>query len=584
MKATSKASSIPFISIVAKGRGDGQEFLRLKISGTDEQPRQVILSIDAYLTEPLATIRALRLPLVSGAAQREFQTLVQSALQRAVAFRVATRPGWHRRSFVFPNGDVLGDWAFEVCLPNEARQYGRKFRENGSLEGWQKLPVLARGNTRLMLAIALAFVGPIGPLLRVERVMIQLVGDPGSGKSVIATAAGSVWGCNDDLDLPTFSETWNHTVNNLESVAAPHHATFLALDETKTIDHGNSKLFPVIAKALVRLAEGSTKGRMTDVDDPSNWWMGLLSTSNLSLDEMAAIDHCYIDDAHRTRLIDVPLPPGASGAFECLHGFDDHAALATELLRIARDHYGVASTMFVERLIGWRSRDEAGLRKRLSSCRDHYRREAKRLIASGQRDLARLHEKFATIFAAGALAIKLGILPWSYRELGGALLKCERAHVELVAQASPSHTRSARRPNVRALLNEHVRKHRGEFVDLRKRLLSITQNHDHRACVGYINRGPGRSEEFLFSNEKLLEICGSRGALQQLKRELKAEGALLDGDLRPSVRRTIWANGAREQVIAIRARAFSRHATLPPARQALHSMPNDGEHDPVNTM
>jgi hypothetical protein len=213
------------------------------------------------------------------------------------------------------------------------------------------------------------------------------------GKSVIATVAGSVWGCKCDLDLPTFSETWNNTVNNLDRVAAPHHPTFLALDETKNIDHGNSKLFHVFAKALMRLAEGSAKGRMTDVDDPATWWMGFLSTSNLSLDEIAAIDHCQIDDAHRTRLIDVPLPPEASGAFECLHVYDDHAAFATELLRIARNHYGVASAAVIERLSAWRTRDEAGLRKWLSSCRDHCRCEAKRLIASGQRDLARLHEK-----------------------------------------------------------------------------------------------------------------------------------------------------------------------------------------------
>ena len=102
-----------------------------------------------------------------------------------------------------------------------------------------------------------------------------------------------------------------------------------------------------------------------------------------------------------------------------------------------------------------------------------------------------------------------------------------------------------------------MRKHRGEFVDLRKQLVSKNQHHDHRTCVGYINRSPNGSDEFLFPNAKLLEICGSRGALQQLKRQLKAEGSLLGGDLRPSVRRTIWANGDREQVIAIHARAFS---------------------------
>ena len=50
-----------------------------------------------------------------------------------------------------------------------------------------------------------------------------------------------------------------------------------------------------------------------------------------------------------------------------------------------------------------------------------------------------------------------------------------------------------------------------------------------------------------------------------------------------AIRRTIWANGDREQVIAIRARALSRQPTLAPARQGLRSMPNRREHDSVNT-
>jgi hypothetical protein len=82
MEATSKASSIPLISIVGKGRGDdGQEFLRLKIRSAGELPRQAILSMDDYSLEPLDTIRALQLPIVSGTAQREFQARVRSVLQ-----------------------------------------------------------------------------------------------------------------------------------------------------------------------------------------------------------------------------------------------------------------------------------------------------------------------------------------------------------------------------------------------------------------------------------------------------------------------------------------------------------------------
>ena len=122
--------------------------------------------------------------------------------------------------------------------------------------------------------------------------------------------------------------------------------------------------------------------------------------------------------------------------------------------------------------------------------------------------------------------------------LTAILLEAMKTHIrdclgdEILNLQSATH--SAHPLNTRALLNEHVRKHGGEFVDLRRRLLSITQNHDHRTCVGYINRGPDGSDELLFSNAKLLEICGSRGALQQLKRQLKAEGAAHEQGPRPT--------------------------------------------------
>ena len=50
-----------------------------------------------------------------------------------------------------------------------------------------------------------------------------------------------------------------------------------------------------------------------------------LSTSNLSLNELACAGRLPIDDQHRGRLTDVVLPPGneAFGIYENLHGFDD---------------------------------------------------------------------------------------------------------------------------------------------------------------------------------------------------------------------------------------------------------------------
>ena len=56
----------------------------------------------------------------------------------------------------------------------------------------------------------------------------------------------------------------------------------------------------------------------------------------LSADAIATGDRRYVEDAHRVhvRVVALARGPNASGAFENLHGFADHAALAAELARI----------------------------------------------------------------------------------------------------------------------------------------------------------------------------------------------------------------------------------------------------------
>jgi hypothetical protein len=233
--------------------------------------------------------------------------------------------------------------------------------------------------------------------------------------------------------------------------------------------------------------------------------------------------------------------------------------LTTELKRIAGEHYGWASDEYLRRLVREYARDKPRLINWLVARRKEYKRVARRRIVHGQRQPARIHEKFATIYAAGALAIAFGILPWDCRAMGHALLSCEQAHFDLVAGAEPSRQlqpESKSKSDPWGLLKSHVRAHRREFVDLRNGLVGGPADHDHDACVGYVNWPPDGSKEFLFSNGKLREICGSEKALRRLKQNLKSKGMLLVDEHRPSVRRTIWKNGDREQVIAIRARAF----------------------------
>ena len=98
---------------------------------------------------------------------------------------------------------------------------------------------------------------------------------------------------------------------------------------------------------------------MTDNRAPLGFETPLLSLSNESLDEMAQKCRAEIDDAHRGRLIDVPLTSGVVGAFENLHGFQNHAAFSIELKKIAQSHHGQAARAFLRQLAAELREDKA---------------------------------------------------------------------------------------------------------------------------------------------------------------------------------------------------------------------------------
>src|SRR5271166_450618 len=386
-----------------------------------------------------------------------------------------------------------------------------------------------------MLAVALAFTGPVVEALGLEPPMIQLFGAPGSGKTSIGAAVGSVWGGGDD---GLFLQSWNHTANSAERLAAAFHSTFLVMDETRTADQTQAGKTPPILQLIMRLAGGQVRGRLTDAGAPLRFETPLLSLSNESLDEMAQKAREAIDDAHRGRMIDVPLADGVVGAFENLHGFENHAAFSIELLRIARSHHGRAAREFLGQFAAGLRRDKPSIVGWLQARRAWYLEHVRRRVLAPSRDLERIHQKFATIYAAGRLAIRYGILPWRGNELGHALVACERAHVDHVAQFIPAEVAAPARP-ARAVvdplerLRAHYRQNVSKFVDLRKGLIDPNSGHCHNSCVGYVNRGSDGSTELLFTNDFLLKLCGGFAEVQRLKRELEARGWLMRDSNRP---------------------------------------------------
>jgi len=82
---------------------------------------------------------------------------------------------------------------------------------------------IIRRNSRMLLGLGVMFVGPLALVGDFEPVAIQLVGDPGIGKTAIGAVISTVWGFNVDPSLAAdygFGDTWNQTPNQLEKLLA----------------------------------------------------------------------------------------------------------------------------------------------------------------------------------------------------------------------------------------------------------------------------------------------------------------------------------------------------------------------------
>jgi len=136
------------------------------------------------------------------------------------------------------------------------------------------------------------------------------------------------------------------------------------------------------------------------------------------------------------------------------------------------------------------------------------------------------------------------------------------AHVDHVARfvsAAPSVNQRRRPVDPLESLRQHVRQNRSKFADLRKRLIPRNAGHDHDACPGYINRGPGGSVELLFTEDCLRQLCGSYTGARRLKDELDKRGWLINEANRGVTRRPIWKDAGREgrlYVTAVSEKAF----------------------------
>ena len=161
---------------------------------------------------------------------------------------------------------MLGDRMFFV-LPNETIGAKRgemivletgavgPYASHGTLEGWKRGVAKLAGDHHLpMFAVSVAFAGPLLFLANEEGGGINFFFDSSTGKTTMAQAAASVWGCGSPSG--GFVKTWRTTGDALGATAASVTDTLLVVDEMSVIEGREA------SAAIYGLANGTDKVRL----------------------------------------------------------------------------------------------------------------------------------------------------------------------------------------------------------------------------------------------------------------------------------------------------------------------------------
>ena len=343
-----------------------------------------------------------------GYKARELLTSYLGRIQRHVRVRCVDRTGWHGGTYVTPDGATFGPMSQErVILRSPSSP--ESLERHGTLDGWRtEVAAKAVGNSRLILATCVAFVGPLLRFGSEASFGFHLEGRSSIGKTIGLRMAGSAWG--KPLD------SWRTTDNGLESLASAANDGLLLLDELSQVN-------PAAAEAITYMI-GNERGktRMTraaELRRSLKWRVAFLSSGEISLaQKLAEIDRTA-RAGQEVQFIAVPADADVGhGVFEQLHGFADGAALARHLEEATERHRGLAIPCFLARLVEQPHDLCEVFKKARKEWLDDYLPKG----ADGQ--VHRVAGRFALAAAAGELAATMDVLPWPEDEAKRATGKC----------------------------------------------------------------------------------------------------------------------------------------------------------------
>jgi Domain of unknown function (DUF927) len=334
----------------------------------------------------------------------------------------------------------------------------------GTLEGWQETVAKpARKSSCLRVAIAAAFAAPLLRPMAMDSFAINWFSDTSDGKTTMLFAAASVAGLIGVHGLPG----WADSEPGMEDQARGHRDCVLPLDESAD---GNGKIpLKDKAKTLAIMIARNRPRRLSKKHERAHalqnreYRIIAQSSSELALSQVAIDAGGRRLGGEEVRFTDVcASEPGSLGIFDGQitklprkTARETTKKLIDQIKNDAEANQGFAFQEFLRNYF-----DDAEALSKIRAYKDRFESEVG--VTSSNAAL-RIRSNFALIWAAAAMAIDYGVLPWKKPPTFRAVEKCLRKALEVIeagkAPASPADAATS----ILVALNDRLEK-----ADLRK--------------------------------------------------------------------------------------------------------------------
>ena len=330
------------IELVGSGTDTAGNYYRV-IQYRDKLTRQsktaAIPSADIGSVQGFQRLQSWGITVYSGRAKREQLADYLQTEGSKERYTITNKAGWHDGAYILPSGEIIQpDKQGGKVIYHGDKSQAAAYQPSGSLAEWQReIAQYAAGNSRLCLALGVAFAAPLLPLIKAESGGFHLYGDSSDGKTTAALVSLSVWANPEDTKV-----TWKGTSHGFDNLAAARNDGLLVLDEISQAKRN------VIGDTVYSVMNGTNKiqGAKDGGNRALSRWRVLLLSTGEKTPEAILRDTEDWNAGHATRLPSIPAF-ARYGIYDTLHGHAGGAELSEHLQQAAAHHHGTAGRTFV---------------------------------------------------------------------------------------------------------------------------------------------------------------------------------------------------------------------------------------------